>query len=379
MNTIVVGLQFGDEGKGKIVDKLAAEHDWVVRYQGGANAGHTLYTEDGTKIVLHQVPSGVLQGKTGFIGNGCVVDLDALKMELEELGQQGYKINSNNLKVSPKAHVLTWEHKFADEEQNTKIGTTKRGIGPAYTDKVNRKGQRLSAFIINDVNNDYAWIKNHLSDPLPDLIRSGNVLFEGAQGTMLDVDHGTYPYVTSSNCTAGGACTGTGFPPNKIDKIIGVAKAYLTRVGNGPLPTELLEPEQTQLRTLGAEFGATTGRPRRCGWLDTVQLKYAATINGVDELYLTKLDVLYQMDTCYMYNGYTNGRGGFQEAMYFGDKAYQIYGTVPSIPYKFMPKEFKSFEEFAECYCTKVSEILGGTPIIASVGPKRNDLITFKG
>lgn len=379
MNTIVVGLQFGDEGKGKIVDKLAADHDWVVRYQGGANAGHTLYTEDGRKLVLHQVPSGILQGKKCYIGNGCVVDLDSLKEEIDELLDNGYTVNLSNLKISPKAHVLTWEHKFADADQNGHIGTTKKGIGPAYSDKIGRKGQRILQFLINDVNKDYGWLNPLVSDPLKEMLASGSVLFEGAQGTMLDVDHGTYPYVTSSNCTAGGACTGTGFPPNKIHKVVGVAKAYVTRVGNGPLPTELHEPDQSVLRNLGNEYGATTGRPRRCGWLDLTQLKYACTINGVDEIYLTKLDVLWQMPSSYILEGYTNGTNMVSDDLYFGDKAYQIYGTKPAAPLAFRHANFKSFEDYINAYCGHISRKLGNIPVIASVGPKRNDLMIVKG
>jgi len=344
MNTVVVGLQFGDEGKGKIVDKLAADHDWVVRYQGGANAGHTLYTDDGDKIVLHQVPSGILQGTMCFIGNGCVVDLEALQEEIAFLKEMGISVQ-NKLKISPKAHVLTFEHKFADANRNGHIGTTKKGIGPAYEDKIARRGTR-----IGDLNaSEHMWLAPFVYDPLPEMIQSGKVLFEGAQGTMLDIDHGTYPFVTSSNCTAGGACTGTGFPPNKIDKVIGVAKAYVTRVGNGPLPTELEGAAQDQLRELGKEYGATTGRPRRCGWLDAEQLKYACMINGVDEIYLTKLDILQQMPASYIYAA--NGRIAFE--------SHQV-----------------SFEQFVHSYCSGLKRILG-IKITASVGPKRNDIMEF--
>lgn len=344
MNTIVVGLQFGDEGKGKIVDKLAADHDWVVRYQGGANAGHTLYTDDGDKIVLHQVPSGVLQGTMCFIGNGCVVDIEALQEEINILGDIGINVYGR-LKVSPKAHVLTFDHKFADANRNGHIGTTKKGIGPAYEDKIARKGKRIV-----DVLDEHQWLTQYVHDPLPELIKSGNVLFEGAQGTMLDIDHGTYPFVTSSNCTAGGACTGTGFPPNKIDKVVGVAKAYVTRVGNGPLPTELEGAAQDQLRELGKEYGATTGRPRRCGWLDADQLKYACMINGVDEIYLTKLDILHQMPSSYIYHD--------QQRIAFGN-----YHTT-------------TLEQFVKSYCLELKKILG-VKITASVGPKRNDIMEF--
>lgn len=375
MNTIVVGLQFGDEGKGKIVDKLAKDHDWVVRYQGGANAGHTLYTDVGTKIVLHQVPSGILQGKQCYIGNGCVVDLDLLKEEIKELGEYGYTVTPFNLAISPKAHVLTWDHKFKDMDENKHIGTTNKGIGPAYADKIGRKGQRLIEWIINDTEKDYNWVRGFMNDPLLTLLDS-SVLFEGAQGTMLDVDHGTYPYVTSSSCTAGGACTGTGFPPNKIDKVVGIAKAYVTRVGNGTLPTEIPEPIQTELRNLGQEYGATTGRPRRCGWLDLAQLNYACKINGVDTIYLTKLDVLFKLKESYIYHGYSNGSTQVKEDFYFGSNAHMVFGTKPAFQHGFEHAAFKSFEEFAKTYCEHVQKFLK-VKVIASVGPKRNDLMEF--
>lgn len=348
MNTVVVGLQFGDEGKGKIVDKLAADHDWVVRYQGGANAGHTLYNDSGEKIVLHQIPSGILQNKNCFIGNGCVVDLEALKEEMEMLREHGVIIDHFNLKISPKAHVLTFEHKFADVNRNGHIGTTKKGIGPAYEDKVARKGTRVGDLLAH---NEYNWLRPLVVDALPDMIRNGNVLFEGAQGTMLDIDHGTYPFVTSSNCTAGGACTGTGFPPNKIDRVVGVAKAYVTRVGNGPLPTELPGAAQDQLRELGKEYGATTGRPRRCGWLDIDQLRYACMINGVDEIYLTKLDILKQMPASYICS---------EE---FGRIAFGNHHTLTT-------------EQFAKSFCSELKRLLD-IKITASVGPKRNDIMEF--
>jgi adenylosuccinate synthase len=372
MNTIVVGLQYGDEGKGKIVDKLAETHDWVVRYQGGANAGHTLYNDSGEKIVLHQVPSGILQGKKCFIGNGCVVDLDELKKELDFLRtDHGLTIDNSNFCISPKAHVLTWNHKFADAEKNGHIGTTKKGIGPAYVDKIDRKGEQIHKFLINDVNNDYEWVRNLTVDPLLKLISSGSVLFEGAQGTMLDVDHGTYPYVTSSNCTAGGACTGTGFPPNKIDQIIGVAKCYTTRVGNGPLPTEIKGDDEEALRVLGGEYGATTGRPRRCGWLDLVQLDYACAINGVNKLYITKLDVLYKFGQAAICNYHSNGQENWT---YFGSSAYKIYGTRPYAYTSFYSKDFSSLQEFSESFCHYVAKRLN-VPVVASIGPRRNDLI----
>lgn len=290
LNTVVVGLQYGDEGKGKIIDYLCRDgyYRYVARYQGGNNAGHTVYLDNGKKVVLHQVPSGIFSRKTCFIGNGCVVDIDQLNEEIKMISD--LRIDTEGLiYVSPRAHVITKEHVTRDKETNSHIGTTNRGIGPAYEDKVGRKGLRVAGtpkspyidrFLVEDI--------------VGDMIATGGVIFEGAQGTLLDVDHGTYPYVTSSNCTAGGAATGTGFPPHYINNCIGVAKAYTTRVGNGPLPYELAISDAEAMRQLGGEFGATTGRPRRIAHMDLKELEYAIRINGCYKVYLTKLDVLYQ-------------------------------------------------------------------------------------
>lgn len=290
LNTVVVGLQYGDEGKGKIIDYLCRDgyYRYVARYQGGNNAGHTVYLDNGKKVVLHQVPSGIFSRKTCFIGNGCVVDIDQLNDEIKMLSDLGVDTESN-IYVSPRAHVITKEHVSRDKETNGHIGTTNRGIGPAYEDKVGRKGLRVMGLSGNSFPNRFC-----VEDLVPDMIASGGVIFEGAQGTMLDVDHGTYPYVTSSNCTAGGAATGTGFPPHYINNCIGVAKAYTTRVGSGHLPYEWEIAAAEDLRQLGGEFGATTGRPRRIAHMDLKELQYAIRINGCYKVYLTKLDVLYQ-------------------------------------------------------------------------------------
>src|SRR3954466_6734311 len=333
-NVVIVGAQWGDEGKGKIVDLFTSWADVVVRYQGGANAGHTLVV-GGVKTVLHLVPSGVLHaGKRCFIGNGVVVDPEALEDEIELLKGRGLLSEPTQLVVSENAHVIFPYHKRIDvgrEEKTgrTKIGTTGRGIGPCYEDKVARRGIRMRDLLkpevlrdrlkerIAEANSQIAALGGEqvkletvhaeavrLGQKLAEYVgdaseklahevdRGKAVLFEGAQGTLLDVDHGTYPYVTSSNTVAGNAAVGAGLGPTTIDSVIGITKAYTTRVGNGPLPTELDDATGEKLRTIGAEYGATTGRPRRCGWLDALVLRYAARVNGLSGLAITKLDVL---------------------------------------------------------------------------------------
>jgi len=334
-NVVVVGAQWGDEGKGKIVDRFTEYADVVARYQGGNNAGHTLVV-GGEKTVLHLIPAGVLHpGKACVIGNGVVVDPAVFMMEVDRLKQKGYLADDAQLVLSLDAHVIMPWHKAVDvaREQSMgagKIGTTGRGIGPTYEDKVARRGirvrdlldggrllrrvkerlpaaqeelRRLGAGSDLDaaaIAGEYAALGQRLARYAGDAslalhraIRAGkSVLFEGAQGTMLDVDHGTYPFVTSSNTVAGNAATGTGVGPTEIDEVIGVAKAYCTRVGSGPYPTELTEATGDRLRQVGNEFGATTGRPRRTGWFDAVALRFAARVNGLDGLAITKLDVL---------------------------------------------------------------------------------------
>jgi len=331
---VVVGAQWGDEGKGKIVDLLSRDARYVIRYQGGANAGHTLEFED-KKIVLHLIPSGIFNGDaTCVIGNGVVIDPHALLDEIEEVEALGADLKTR-LKISKSAHVILPYHQLMDrvkEEHrgDDAIGTTGRGIGPAYVSKVSRVGIRMSDLFhpeelrkkvkanIIDVNDALQHI--YKRDPIEaepiieELLKSAEklrpyitntsallhdaieqdeeILLEGAQGSLLDVDHGTYPFVTSSCPTSGGACTGSGIPPTAIDKVMGITKAYCTRVGNGPFPTELDGKDGEKLRAKGHEFGATTGRPRRCGWVDLVALKYALRVNGMNELALTKLDIL---------------------------------------------------------------------------------------
>ncbi len=349
-NIVIVGAQWGDEGKGKIIDLLAEGADYIVRYQGGNNAGHTVVVGD-EEFVLHLVPSGILrEGKICVIGNGVVVDPKAFLDEVEGLRKRGVKID-DNLLVDEEAHIIFPYHRILDnlrEEKKglKKLGTTRRGIGPCYADKAARIGVRLcelldeehfarklataleekneifskvynfKGFSFNEVYAEYLEYGRKLAQyacsgscVLNDAISNGKaILFEGAQGTLLDVDHGTYPYVTSSNATAGGACVGTGVGPTKIDKIVGVFKAYTTRVGEGPFPTEFPPSLMEEFQRKGKEFGATTGRPRRCGWFDAVIARHSVRINGLDEMVVTKLDVLDDSDpikvcTAYKYKG----------------------------------------------------------------------------
>jgi adenylosuccinate synthase len=340
---VVVGAQWGDEGKGKLVDVLAERADWVVRYQGGANAGHTVDLGD-RSFVLHQIPSGILHpGVRCAIGNGVVLDPDTLFDEIDGLVQAGVDVEGR-LYVSERAHLVLPYHKLVDgaSASSKAIGTTGRGIGPAYEDKIARRGvrvldlrhpERLREVVEKGAEHARARLARNGSDQAVDVnavlellgrlslrllplaedvglmvhraIRAGAaVLLEGAQGSLLDIDHGTYPYVTSSNTTAGGAAVGAGIGPTAIDRVLGVVKAYTTRVGNGPLPTELAEPLQSQVRTLGNEFGATTGRARRCGWFDALVVKYATRVNGLSDLAVTKLDVLDTLDRLGVCVGY---------------------------------------------------------------------------
>jgi len=328
---IVVGGQWGDEGKGKIIDILASDADIIVRYQGGNNAGHTVVVGR-EQFILHLVPSGILhKGKICIVGNGVVIDPAALLNEIEMLRKKGIKVDGNLL-VSEAAHVIFPYHKVIDKRRGAKIGTTGRGIGPCYVDKMARCGIRMADLINKDslrrrleanlegsgefdfekIYTEYLdygkKIKGYLSNvPLvlnKAISKKKRILFEGAQGTLLDIDHGTYPYVTSSNATAGGALTGTGVGPTMIDKVIGVVKAYTTRVGEGPFPTQFKEDLMQKIRSKGKEFGATTGRPRRCGWFDVVLVRHAVIVNGLSEIAVTKLDVLDEMEKIKVCTGY---------------------------------------------------------------------------
>ena len=344
-NIIVLGAQWGDEGKGKIVDLFSERFDIVARYQGGHNAGHTVYVS-GKKFVLHLIPSGILHdGVMCVIGNGVVVDPKALFKEIDELAGLGIDVG-DRLLISDKAHLILPYHRELDvlseaRRGERKIGTTSRGIGPAYEDKIGRRGIRVCDLvdtkaladevranvdarnqIIKDSTLDWTQVYDELlasgarmrrwtgdvSLALDQAMRTGQrVLIEGAQGAMLDIDHGTYPFVTSSNATIGGACTGLGIPPKAIQGVLGVAKAYLTRVGEGPFPTELCGEIGERLRETGMEYGASTGRPRRCGWYDAVAVRYAVRVNGIDSIALTKLDVLDDLKTIDICTGYRIG------------------------------------------------------------------------
>lgn len=350
MVTVVVGMQWGDEGKGKIIDTLSAQYDIVARYQGGANAGHTVVYNN-QKFVFHLIPSGILHKNViGVIGNGVVIDPESFFQELTTLENQGLNL-TGRLLIAENAHLTLPYHKILDQIEDKKrgsekLGTTGRGIGTTYTDKYGRIGVRVIDFLdeevfvkklkialelknylflqyykesqvnIEQLVEEYKKYRSKLKELATDtsyylnnaLNQGKKVLAEGAQGTFLDIDFGTYPYVTASNPISGGACTGLGISPKKIKKIIGVAKAYTTRVGMGPFPTEIKDELNEKLRTIGNEFGATTGRPRRCGWFDATIVKYAAKLNGIDELMITKLDVLSGLKTIkigvrYFYNG----------------------------------------------------------------------------
>ncbi|MFL6568691.1 MAG: adenylosuccinate synthase [Chthoniobacterales bacterium] len=418
-NTILVGAQWGDEGKGKIIDVLTAKADIVVRSQGGNNAGHTVIHRD-QKYILHLIPSGILRrGKTCVIGNGVVIDPIALVGEIEGLRKLGIVVGKNLL-ISDCAHLVLPYHRVLDEQREllkgrAKIGTTKRGIGPAYGDKAARTGLRMCDLIqpelftrklqakikennsilqafgakpinfreVNDaylaagevltpfVANTVVWLHRALQ-------KNKSILFEGAQGTFLDIDHGTYPFVTSSNTTAGGACTGSGVPPHRMDVVLGVVKAYTTRVGEGSLPTE--DPAiADMLHEMGREFGATTGRPRRCGWYDAVAARYASMINGIDELAITNLDGLDTVDpirVCVAYR--LNGKrlevpptGATQL-----DHCEPIYEELPGwkTPTD-KAKKFTDLPKLARDYVDRIAELTGAKLTIVSVGPARGQTI----
>jgi adenylosuccinate synthase len=424
-NVVIVGAQWGDEGKGKIVDLFTSWADVVVRFQGGANAGHTLVV-GGTKTVLHLVPSGVLHpGKRCFIGNGVVVDPEALSQEIDVLKSRGLLVDPTQLVVSENAHVIFSYHKIIDvgrehREGRKKIGTTGRGIGPCYEDKVARRGIRMRDLLkpevlrerlkerIGEANAQIAALGGEqvkletvyesgarlgqklaeyvgdASEKLAHEVERGKaVLFEGAQGTLLDVDHGTYPYVTSSNTVAGNAPVGAGLGPTTIDSVIGITKAYTTRVGNGPLPTELTDGVGDRLRTVGAEFGATTGRPRRCGWMDALVLRYAARVNGLSGLVLTKLDVLTGFDKVQIAVGYNLPSGKtlqeFPSDPEFLASAQPVYEELPG--WKDPIGDLRQYEELpanARRYVERVEQLVGVEAIAVSVGAERAQTIVRK-
>lgn len=417
---VVVGTQWGDEGKGKIIDVLGNKVDYVVRYQGGNNAGHTVIV-DGAKFVLHLLPSGVLhQNAKCIIGAGVVVDVHVLNEEIEKLEGQGF--NTNHVFIDHRAHLIMPYHIAEDIAREKargeyQIGTTKRGIGPTYMDKLSRIGLRVAdlfdketklrqkiELILAEKNpllkqfdtetftvDQILLVANRYKEILTGRVIDGvveinlalknnkRVLFEGAQAVMLDIDHGTYPYVTSSSPTAGGICSGAGIAPANIHNVIGVAKAYTTRVGEGVFPTELTDTIGEKIRTIGHEFGATTGRPRRCGWLDLVALKYAAMINGLDYLVITKIDVLTGFDEIKVAIGYE-----------IDGQVYDIYpswidkDTNINIIYKTFAgwsedittvRTYQDLPENARKYLTFITEFTETAIAVISVGPERTQNI----
>ncbi|MBS7285834.1 MAG: adenylosuccinate synthase [Kiritimatiellae bacterium] len=417
MNTVLVGAQWGDEGKGKVIDFLTEEADVVVRFQGGSNAGHTVVVGD-KKYVLHLVPSGVLhEGKHCVIGNGVVMDPFDLVRELEQVQSWGFDIKGR-FHISERAHMVMQWHRALDAAEESaraagrKIGTTGRGIGPAYAAKVGRYGMRAGDLLkpnfadiirirteeanaklvslgaheldVDEMIRLYTPMANALLPYVTDTVQflhesldaNRQILFEGAQATMLDVDFGTYPFVTSSNPTAGGACTGSGVGPRAIDRVIGVLKLYTTRVGEGPFPTELFDSDGELLRSRGGEFGATTGRPRRCGWFDAVIARYAQRINGVDFWAMTKLDVLDAFPTVKICTGYKRD-DGFVYQTFPADldvlaHCEPIYEELPGWQCETSHiTDYDALPENAKRYVARILELIGGKLGVLSVGPAR--------
>jgi len=424
-NVIILGSQWGDEGKGKIVDLFSEHFDIVARYQGGHNAGHTVFIGE-KKFVLKLIPSGILRpGKKAVIGNGLVIDPAALLTEIETLEAAGVDVRSN-LSISNRAHVLFPAHRMMEKMSEGRpgrvsIGTTSRGIGPCYEDKTGRRGVRMADLLDRDffrghfdsvmeekeiiakafgiyepfdrraIRDEYEAFAERIRPMVCDTalllnqaVRDGKtILFEGAQGTMLDIDHGTYPFVTSSSATAGGACTGTGVPPTRIHGVIGVSKAYITRVGGGPFPTEALDGAGDQIRDRGKEFGAVTGRPRRCGWFDVPLLRYTASINGFESIVVTKLDVLDEFENIPVCVGYRVDGTLVEEmppTVRDIEKVEPVYECVPGWNsstfgislYDELPQKAKEYLAFLE---NRTGVEIG----CISTGPERNQTIVRTG
>ncbi len=389
---VLLGLQWGDEGKGKVVDVLTPAYDIVARFQGGPNAGHTLEFE-GKKYVLRSIPSGIFQsGQTNIIGNGVVLDPILFRGEAVELAASGHDI-TKVLKISKKAHLIMPTHRLLDAageraKGNSKIGTTGKGIGPTYTDKISRNGLRVGDTLATDFADRYAAARNRHLETIRSLgadidTEGARVLCEGAQGTMLDVDFGSYPFVTSSNTITAGACTGLGVAPGRIGDVFGIFKAYCTRVGSGPFPTELFDADGHTMRDRGHEYGAVTGRERRCGWIDLVALRYAVMINGVTKLIMMKSDVLDTFPTikaCTAYrlpDGSTTRDFPFDISESAGiEPVYEnITGWMTDL------SKAKSEEELPEAftdYIAFVERQLGVPVVILSVGPDREQTIIRK-
>lgn len=423
MNIVIVGTQWGDEGKGKIIDILSSSVDYIVRYQGGNNAGHTVVTRN-KEFIFHLIPSGILhKGKICCIGNGVVVDPAVLLREIDDLRAAGITID-NRLKISSLAHVVLPYHKILDQLRETKrthkIGTTGRGIGPCYADKTIRCGIRMidllnprvfrdklkdnlkekneifkkvyqhPGFNFNSIYKEYLnygrlisrYICNNVLLLNKAIRDKKDILFEGAQGTFLDIDFGTYPFVTSSSAIAGGACIGTGVPPVKIDKVVGVAKAYTTRVGEGPFPTEFSPNFSKFMRTKGNEFGATTGRPRRCGWFDSVMVKEAVLLNGISELAIMKMDILdglktIKICTAYKYKGKVFK--GFPYDLEALKGAKPVYKEMPGWSKTISkPRRYQDLHPNAKAYLNILQDILNTKISMVSVGSSREDTIFIK-
>lgn len=415
---VLLGLQWGDEGKGKIVDYLAHRYQLVCRFQGGPNAGHTLWI-GGKKTVLHTIPSGIFHSHlVNIIGNGVVIDPTTLMREIEALESGGHEVR-DRLRIAKKAHLILPTHKMLDmaseaSKGEAKIGSTLRGIGPCYMDKTGRNGLRIGDILTADFEKRYATLKEkhlHLLRLYPEIsfemdheeekwftaieqirslqlidaeyvindhLRKGHsILAEGAQGIMLDIDFGTYPYVTSSNTITSGVCSGLGVPPTSIREVIGVTKAYCTRVGSGPFPSELLDADGDKLRTAGNEFGSTTGRPRRCGWLDLPQLKYAAMITGTTHVAITKLDVLNAFETVSVAEKYQLGNLTTDEVPF--DFEDSITGIVHSHHPGWMQNiavdQYEKLPIEVKTYLTYLENQLGLPVSYISTGPAREELI----
>tara|TARA_Y100001001_G_scaffold90769_1_gene88553 strand:- start:246 stop:1535 length:1290 start_codon:yes stop_codon:yes gene_type:complete len=423
-NVVILGTQWGDEGKGKIVDLLTDQVSAVVRYQGGHNAGHTLVI-DGEKTVLHLIPSGILRDNVQcFIGNGVVLSPEALLKELTELEAKGVPVRER-LRISPACPLILPYHVALDQAREkargeAKISTTGRGIGPAYEDKVSRRGLRVADLFhrerfaaklgeVLDYHNfalqhyykvdpidfqktldeamGYAeWLAPLMTDVtsrLHELRREGaNIMFEGAQGSLLDIDHGTYPFVTSSNTTAGGTATGSGFGPLYLDYVLGITKAYTTRVGSGPFPTELFDDVGSRLAERGHEFGSTTGRARRCGWFDAVILRRAIEINSISGLCLTKLDVLDGLDVIRICVGYRNAAGDVLEAPTDADSYIglePVYEDMPGWQESTLGiKTIEGLPAAARAYIARIEELVGAPIDIISTGPDRNETVILR-
>ena len=419
---IIVGTQWGDEGKGKIVDLLTERADAVVRYQGGNNAGHTVMFGEKT-FILHLLPSGILRKTTSILGNGVVIDLAEMIKEIDELAQMDISVE-DHLHISDRAQLVMPWHKTFDrlgEEQKgkNKIGTTGRGIGPAYEDKVRRSGMRVGdllepelfkarleeiveeknkllelyyksdepSFSAEEIFLEFTAylkiLKPYIRDtPLlvNQMIEQGkNILFEGAQGTFLDVDHGTYPFVTSSNTLAGGACAGTGIGPTRINEVLGIVKAYTTRVGSGPFPTELLDSDGELLQSEGNEFGATTGRPRRCGWFDALLVRQAVRLNGISSMAVMKLDVLDKFDTLKIAVSYRLSNGEHTENL--PRSLENVTPVLEEMPgWKCNSAGITEYDQLPRkmlAYLERISELVGAKVSIISTGPKREETIVL--